>query len=49
MQLDIWNQETPTSMIPRLNCSNDENCTAMADEHLDTCPVEQRLRDLYGF
>jgi hypothetical protein len=49
MQLDIWNAETPTRELPRLNCTNDETCTALADEHIETCPVEQRLRDEFGF
>ncbi len=49
MQLDIWNVPHPTSEIPRMNCTNDESCQAEADEHVETCPVEQRLREEIGF
>ncbi len=49
MQTDLFGGERPTSEIPRMNCSNDEECHAEADEHKDTCPVEQRLREEYGY
>lgn len=49
MQLDIFGDETATKNLPRLNCTNDENCKAEVDEHTDTCPIEQRLREEFGF
>ena len=49
MQITIFGDELPSSEIPRMNCSNDENCQARADEHIETCPVEQRLREELGF
>jgi hypothetical protein len=49
MQIDLFGGERPTSELPRMNCTNDEQCKAEADEHLETCPVEQKLRDDLGF
>jgi hypothetical protein len=49
MQLDIFNVETPTEDLPRMNCTNSEGCTAQADEHVEGCPVERDLRDTFGF
>ncbi len=49
MQLDIFGGVRPTSEIPRMNCTNDTNCKAEADEHNETCPVERELRETFGF
>ncbi len=49
MQINIFGEELPTSEIPRMNCTNDENCKAEADEHAPDCPVEVRLKDELGF
>ncbi len=49
MQTDLFGGERPTSEIPRMNCTNTDDCQAEADEHHDTCPVEQQLREEIGF
>ncbi len=48
-QLDIFGNERPTSEIPRMNCTSTHDCPAEADEHQPGCPVEQQLRDEFGF
>ena len=30
-------------------CTNDDQCKANADEHLDTCPVEAELKATFGY
>ncbi len=49
MQINIFGEDVPLNALPRMNCSNDEACKAEANEHLETCPVEQRLREELGF
>ncbi len=48
-QLDIFGNERPTSEIPRMNCTGNPDCPAEVDEHQPGCPVEQELRDAFGF
>ncbi len=49
MQTTIFGDEVPLHELPHLNCTNDEKCKAPVDAHLDTCPVEKRLREELGF
>ena len=30
-------------------CTRDETCQAQVDEHDEDCPIEQQLRDEFGF
>ena len=50
MQLDMFGNEIPYEVVVQnAICTRDENCTAQADEHQPDCPVEQRLREEFGF
>jgi len=49
VQLGFFGEQTPPQDLPRAACSNDEQCGANADDHLETCPVERGLREEFGF
>jgi hypothetical protein len=49
MQTTIFGDEQPMSQVPHLNCTKKADCPAPADAHDPDCPVEQKLREIYGF
>ncbi len=49
MQMTVFGDEVPMHKLPHLNCTNDEKCQAPVDAHLETCPIEQRLREEFSF
>lgn len=47
LQLTLDGKEEPVDRYPC--CDRTDTCQADVDEHAPECPVEQQLRDTFGF
>lgn len=50
MQLNLYGGEVPlTKVMEDSTCTRDAQCKAPVDGHHEDCPVEQELREVFGF